>query len=238
MAKRAGGSRASRAKEDRAAHPVGATDREHVLAAEAADKIAAYALPGDAGAFAGVIEEHIEAPDREPGKAEQDQHPKDAAANASVALGGLRQLIVRHADFKQPPYMRVVGRVVYVLTVSRGWPACTGPEVFRVFLQEIPSHLSAGLRQTPRFDEEVDATKDTGLRTIYKRLWRLVDERYAQTTAVTQDDKAGQYVMTEIGRMIFCDWPSHVLLGEAPTTRERPRRPARHREGSRPIPGK
>lgn len=241
MAKRAGGSEAGRPRVSRAARPARArpaseVPRDEVLAAEAADVIAANATkagPGEADAVHDDIERHIETPDQESGQDERDRHAEDAVAIAEELLVALRVSIVRHGDFNDLPKMRVVGRVIHVLTVSRGWPSCTGGEVFRVFLQEIPDRLPEVYRQARQMAEEVDVTAGNGARAVYRRLERLVDDGYAGTTAVTVDAKNGQYVMTALGRMVFRDWPTDVHLSLETRPRPSTRRPPVNRVTTR-----
>ena len=243
MAKRARNSRASTSRPGDAARadrpeaaPPEADLREDTRAAEAADQVAESGQAGDEEEIAGAVQDHVGGPQTSPTRAERQAHGEDVAAIAGVLLEGLRQVIVRRGDFPAPPYMRVVGRVIHVLTLARGWPSCTGPEVFRVLLEEIPEQLPPDQRQTPRFGRQVDATKPTGLRTVYKRLERLVDDRYAATTAQMTNERDGQYVMTDIGRLVFDGWPTHVRLSLEPRPRERARARTTQRNTGGPRP--
>ncbi len=178
-----------------------------------------------------ATEENTGDPNGEPTGGERDPNAIGSEVFARLVLAGLRDAITRHVDLREPPLMRVAGRVVYVLTVSRGWPSCTGVEVFRVFLVEIPQHLPENQRQDAA---EVDPAgtsvrAQTGLRTIYKRLTRLVGEGFATTTATTRDAKEREYVMTQLGRLVFDGWPTYVQLSETPVTRTRSRRPSLNR---------
>lgn len=199
------------------------------VAARAASEVADSALLGDQPGITDLAEENTADPNGESTATARDQHARDAEAIARMLLEGLRAAITRSVDYSEPPLMRVAGRVVYVLTVSRGWPSCTGVEVFRVFLEEIPNQLPEDHRQHPREGEQVDAVEGIGLRTIYKRLARLTDHDYAATTTTTRDAKAGEFVMTDLGRLVFDGWPTYVRLSEAQAPRTRPRNPSRNR---------
>jgi hypothetical protein len=234
MAKQVGGSRSNSPRASRAARQAGdrrdsEIAREEVLAGEAADVLATNATLRDADAIADIVEDHVAAPDDEPSPDERARHAEDVQANAGGILEGLRRSITRHGDFRSLPKMRGVGRVVHVLTVSRQWPSCTGGEVFRVFLEEIPDRLPANHRQSRRTSEEIDVTESSGARAIYRRLERLVNDGYATTTATTVDDKYGQYVMNDLGRIVFWDWPSDVQLSLEVSPRRVTRRPSINR---------
>ena len=201
------------------------------VAASAASQVADSALLGDQPGITDLAEENTADPNGESTATARDQHARDAEAIARMLLAGLREVIASSVDFREPPLMRVAGRVVYVLTVSRGWPSCTGVEVFRVFLEEIPQQLPEYLRQDAGHVDPAGASVSarTGLRTIYKRLTRLVGEGFATTTATTSDAKDREYVTTDLGRLVFDGWPTYVHLSETPVTRTRSRRPSLNR---------
>lgn len=234
MAKRKTSSRKSGRNSPKAARSIGARPAnnpalEQVISAEAVYELAASNPAETAGDAAKSIEGHVAAPDQEPTRVQREGHAKDLLVCVEVLRGGFRNAIERHLDYPSQPFMRVVGRVVHVLTCARAWPSCTGVEVFRVFLDEVPGHLPKGFRQTPRAGEEPDATEPIGLRTVYKRLDRLVEQGFAKTTKTTKDQKHGQYVMTYIGELVFDEWPTDVLLDERPTPRDRPRKKSIYR---------
>jgi hypothetical protein len=234
MAKRAGGSRASRPKGDRAAHPAGATDREHVLAAEAADEIAAYALPGDAGAIAGVIEEHSEAPDDEPAKAERDQHTEDAVTNVAEAVRILRRFIEKH-DEDEKPFVRVVGRIIYMLTVEGGRGSCTVTPIAVALLLFLQEHLDPIHRQRGNTRQTINVTATNLQGLLYDRIGRLASEKWMM---LRKEATGRGYQLTTDGRFVFNGWPKGIAFDPHDKNLWTRKKPDTRGKPSVPLPAK
>ena len=138
-----------------------------------------------------------------------------------------RQLELR--DNGDLPRLRFVGRVLDVLLNHRRFTTCSGGDVFRVFLIEIPDQLEVNHRQNPPPGREVDITEPSGRKMFTNRMKSLRQMELIRPT-ITRDTGRGEgYVLTENGRNMFDGWPplSDIpgLELDGPVRPERPSRP-------------
>jgi hypothetical protein len=119
-------------------------------------------------------------------------------------------------DFDESPFLRVVGRVVEVLTVRRrarrGKDTCTTGEVFRVFLEEIPAHIPYDAadyrRPTPtKRGNPWYLDRDPGRAGIRERLKVLKQLRWLVPAKTARDGSDRGYRLTPQGREFFAGWP-------------------------------
>lgn len=225
MAKRAG-SRASRRRTGRAARPARARPasevaRDEALAGEAAAGIATNATPGDAGAIAEAIEGHVAAPDQEPGQDERDEHAEDVEVSRDVIVDILRRFII-NCDENERPFVRVVGRIVYILTVDGERESCTVTPIAVALLLFLREHLDPHHRQVGSNRQAINVTDPRLQGLLYDRLERLT----TQTWGMARKNSTGRgYLLTEDGRFVFDGWPEEIAFdpGNADLwTRKRP----------------
>lgn len=114
------------------------------------------------------------------------------------------------------PYLRVVGKVVEVLTVHRAQRRrkdhCSGGEVFLVFLAEIPQHSPYApadyrLSKPTRRGNVFDVTRDPGKNMIAGRLRELKDRGWLTPAGTTRSGGERGYRLSETGRTFFNGWP-------------------------------
>ena len=116
-----------------------------------------------------------------------------------------RQLELR--DNGDLPRLRFVGRVLDVLLNHRRFTTCSGGDVFRVFLIEIPDQLEEQHRQHPPPAKNVDITEPSGRKMFTNRMKSLRQMELIRPT-ITRDTGRGEgYVLTENGRNMFDGWP-------------------------------
>jgi len=120
-------------------------------------------------------------------------------------------------DSNEPPYHRVVGKVVEVLTVHRrhirNKDHCSVGDVFLVFLAEIPQHspyLPDDYRLvTPtKRGNTFAVTRDPGKTGIAGRLRDLKERGWLASATTTQSGSERGYRLTENGRVLFDGWPN------------------------------
>jgi hypothetical protein len=133
------------------------------------------------------------------------------AENEARALTWLREEIETN-DYDETPYLRVVGRVVHVLTVRRRKVTCSGGDVFRVFLGEIPQHSPYApaeyrLQRPTKRGNVFDITQEPGRTKIKDRLSDLKNKKYAQTAKATRVGDGRGYMLTQRGLVVFDGWP-------------------------------
>jgi hypothetical protein len=114
--------------------------------------------------------------------------------------------LLEAVDFADMPFIRVIGRVFDILLNHRGFSACTGGDVFRVFLTEIPDQLEENHRQRPHSGQDVDVTESSGRRHLNNRLQRLLRRELIEPTA-TRGGRNEDFILTEDGQNIFDGWP-------------------------------
>jgi hypothetical protein len=114
---------------------------------------------------------------------------------------------ITRGDFRDKPFLRVVGRVAEILLNHRRFQTISAGDVFRVFLVEISDQLQVRHRQTLLPGEEVDVSAGEGRKTFNNRMQRLRAEELIRATATTAGDKDKDYVLTEDGQSMFDGWP-------------------------------
>jgi hypothetical protein len=186
--------------------------------------------------IAAAVHAHVAGPEAELTRAEAKSRIELLEQQVARYKARLRAEI-EAADFADLPHFRVIGRVLRVLTHHRKYPSASGPDIFLVFLAEIPHELEVTHRQAPPGDSPFDPTLRPGLSNIYTRLRRLTGKRYAATTSTTAAGDEQGYVLTEDGVLAFDGWPDipGLTLLPPPTTRRLPPRTAtkRRRAASR-----
>lgn len=196
--------------------------RMDTAVAEAAFEISITEGTATAALIAAAVHDHVAAPEAELTPAEA----RERITALEERLGRYQSLCrgeIEAADFNDLPHIRVVGRVLYVLTVHRGLPSASGSDVFWLFLRELPEQLEFSHRQTLLGNTQPDVIRQPGLANIYKRLRRLVAKRYATTTSTNAAGSHQGYVLTDDGRLVFDDWPEVPGLrnqGDKPTRRQ------------------
>ena len=173
-----------------------------------------HALPGDAQAIADAIEGHVAAPDEEPGKSERDRHTKDAATNAEKAVAFLRRFIEQQ-DEDEKPFVRVVGRIVYILTGEGGRSTCTATPIFVALLLHLREHLDPVHRQSGTNRQAIDVTAPNLQRVVYRRLEKLASKKWLEMLQQGVDDR--DYWLTEDGRFVFNGWPEDIAFDPSNT---------------------
>ena len=144
--------------------------------------------------------------------------------NADRRLVRLREYFI-DSDYAEMPYLRVVGKVVEVLTVHRrqhrGKDSCSVGDVFRVFLTEIPEHSPYDpddykLARPTRRGNEYDLTLDPGKTMFSDRLKDLKDNGWLMPASTTRSGGERGYRLSEDGRWLFDRWPEVEGLQNAP----------------------
>jgi hypothetical protein len=144
--------------------------------------------------------------------------------NADRGLRRCRDLFM-DLDYDEMPYLRVVGKVVEVLTVHRrqshGKDSCSVGDVFRVFLTEIPQHSPylpeeyRLVRPTSR-GNQFDLTHDPGKTMFSDRLKDLKDDGWLTAASTTRSGGERGYRLSDDGRWLFDGWPSVEGLSNTP----------------------
>jgi len=240
MAKRAGGSRGRRTRAGRTARPAEARPanevaRDEVLAGEAANVIAANpvnAAPGDADAVHDDIERHIETPDQESGQDERNRHGEDVTANLATAVRLLRKFVQQYESVDRP-FVRVVGRILYRLTVEGERGACTLTPIAAALLLFLREHLDAEHRQAGTNRDAIDTTEPNLQALLYDRLGKLTGTGWEMAE---QGSTGRGYLLTEDGRFVFRDWPEGVDFDPRNEDLWRRRRPGVGGGGRAPAP--
>jgi hypothetical protein len=213
MAKRTGGSRAKRHRSGQVARPVrkrraSEPGRYEAIAGEAADSIAANSTKGRSRSVEDLVQEHIAAPNQEPGRAERDRHAEDVVVSAAFVIGMLRHFIV-NCDEDEKPFVRVIGRVVYMLTVDGKHKSCTATPIAVALLLFLPEHLDAEHRQDGTTRDAIDVTETRLQALIYDRLNKLT----GPTWSMAGKEPSGRgYRLTEAGCFVFNSWPEDVVF--------------------------
>jgi hypothetical protein len=210
MPKRASGSRANKRRAARAASPAKARPAhegtpEQVIAGEAANAIAKSAALGDANVVE-VIEGHVAAPNQEPGRQERDAHTESSKAGMLIAVALGRRLFIA-TDNVELPLVRVVGRIVYILTVVGGKEWCTVTPIAAALLLSLREHLQPIHRQSGTTRAAIDVTEPNLSRLLYKRLDRLVSRKFE---LARKGPTVRGYQLTDYGQFLFKEWPEGI----------------------------
>jgi hypothetical protein len=179
---------------------------EESIAREAADQIATNGLLKDKEAVAEVIEQHATVPDQEPGQAERDRHAEDVVEKLATAVRLLREACIQN-DVAEMPFIRVIGRILHILTVDGGKGSCAVGPIAVALLLFLEKHLDPEHRQPGTSRDTIDVTEMRLQRLLYNRLGRLIKRRYA-----LQLKSLGGYQLTEDGRFVFRDWPEDITF--------------------------
>ena len=208
--------------------------RMDIAVAEAVFEVSVAEGINASAAIAAAVQAHVANPDAEL----PPRQSRDLIEFLGRRLAHFQRLCraeIEAVDFADLPHCRVVGRVLHVLTHHRGYSSASGPDVFLVFLAEMPDRLEDSHRQNPPGDTPFDPTARPGLSNIYTRLKRLVKKHYAATTSTTLNGDKQGYVLNEDGILIFDGWPDVPGLTSLPprTTRNPPPRTvAKRRQAS------
>jgi hypothetical protein len=146
--------------------------------------------------------------------------------NADRILRRCRDQFVE-LDYTEMPYLRVVGKVVEVLTIHRrqshGKDSCSIGDVFRIFLTEIPQHSPYApeeyrlVRPTSR-GNEFDLTRNPGKTMFSDRLKDLKKHGWLTPAAATRSGGERGYRLSGDGRWLFDGWPDVDGLSNTPPT--------------------
>jgi hypothetical protein len=148
----------------------------------------------------------------------------DGDEKARILLLQWRQTFIE-ADYDEMPYLRVVGKVVEVLTVhrraSRKKDYCTSGDVFRVFLTEIPQHslydpADYRLARPTTRGNQFALARDPGKTMFSDRLKDLKKKRLLVPATATRGGGERGYRLSNVGRLIFDGWPEVDGLHNAP----------------------
>lgn len=240
MAKRAGGSRASRPRAGRAARtaraqPASEVAREEVLAAEAADEIAtntANVTPASVDAVQDEIEEHIENPDQDTGQPERNWHAEAVIANLASAVRLLQKFVQQYESVERP-FVRVVGRILYRLTVDGERESCTAKPIAVALLLFLREHLDPEHRQAGTNRDAIDVNEPNLQGLLYDRLDRLTAGEWEMAR---QSPGSHGYQLTEDGRFLFRDWPDGIDFNPRNEDLWRNKRPGVRGGGRPPTP--
>jgi len=203
-----------------------------VLAGEAADEIATNATPASVDAVQDEIEEHIEEPDKELGQPERDRHAGDVIANLASAVRLLQKFVQQYESVDRP-FVRVIGRILYRLTVEGGRESCTAKPIAAALLLFLRDHLDPEHRQagTNRDAIEVNEPNLQGL--LYDRLERLTAEEWEMAR---KSPGSRGYQLTEDGRFLFRAWPDGIDFNPRNEDLWRNKRPGVRGGGGLPTP--
>jgi hypothetical protein len=223
---------AGRAARSARARPASEVAREEVLAGEAADVIAANATPVDAGAIAEAIEGHVAAPDQEPGQPERDRHAEDVEVSRDFIVDILRRFII-NCDEDERPFVRVVGRIVHILTVGGDREWCTVTPIAVALLLLLQEHLDPEHRQVGANRQAISVTEQNLQGLLYDRLKKLT----SQSWDMARKKQTGRgYQLTEAGRFAFNGWPEEVAFDPRREDLWNRRRPGSRGGGRGPAP--
>jgi hypothetical protein len=115
------------------------------------------------------------------------------------------RLLLHNKDYGElrKPFLRFVGRVFEVLQRHRGKRTSSAGDVFRVFVNEIPQHLSEG---DSHVDGGSEGYSDGRRRTLNNRTRELCELTLLEPTRKVAD-RPENYRLTLLGEQIFEGWP-------------------------------
>ena len=153
---------------------------------------------------------------------EVSSRPSDPGENNDRALQLTREIFQQH-DYREQPYLRVIGRVLHELLNHRQKETCSGGDVFYVLLKELRDELPATYQQTPQAGRDFNRTLHPGRRSVDKRLTKLKGGAfpYVTTTSITKGRAAHKgYTLTKLGKWMFDGWPElpELVLGRSRVT--------------------
>jgi DNA-binding HxlR family transcriptional regulator len=97
--------------------------------------------------------------------------------------------------------------VLDVLINHRRFTACSGGDVFKVFLIEIPNQLEENHRQHPLQGQDVDITEPIGRKMFTNRMKSLRKLELIRATVTRESGRGEGYVLTDHGQNMFEGWP-------------------------------
>lgn len=208
MAKRAGNSRGKNTGKDQPERAAGALPpsegvRAETLAGEAANEIAAHT---PAGELEELFEEHIAAPAKESGNAERDEH----AGHLEHEVAQLTEIVRGLLDAIEPPekpYLRVVGRIMYILTMDGGRDSCSATPIAVALLLFLKHHLEKVHQQPGTTRDTIDVLEGNLAGIVYDRLEKL---RSTRTGMAQKTPGSSGFRLTEKGCLVFRDWPTDI----------------------------
>jgi len=206
-----------------------------MLAGEAAYEIATRALPGDENAIADVTEGHVASPDQEPRQAERDQHAEDAVTNLAKAAQRW-QHYMEQIDEAERPFVRVVGRIIYILTVDGGRDHCTVTPVAVALLLFLREHLDPEHRQLGNSRQTINVTEPNLQGLLYDRLGKLASQKWRCMLRKEATDRG--YHLNEEGRFVFKSWPEGITFDPRHADLWTRKRPSKGGRASLPTRGK
>lgn len=157
--------------------------------------------------MAEVVEGHVATPSQEPGQAERDQHADDAVALTEMLIPILRHFM-EQLDEDERPLIRVVGRIIHILTVAGGRKHCTVMPIAVALLLLLPDHLDPEHRQDGTNRQAIDVTEANLQGLLYDRLKKLTSEKWKKMLERLPTGKG--YQLTETGRFAFASWPEEI----------------------------
>ena len=235
MAKRADSSRASRPKGRKAPRQTAANVRDEILAGEAAYDIATHALSEDANANAEVFERHVASPDEEPGQAERDTHAEDTVTLVAMVIQ-MHQHAMEQLDEDEKPFVRVVGRIIYILTADGGRDHCTVTPIAVALLLFLREHLDPEHRQPGNSRQTINVTEPNLQGILYDRLGKLASKKWM--SMLRKGTTGRGYQLTENGRFVFKSWPEGIEFDPHNKDLWERRTPSRGGRASLPSRGK
>ena len=166
---------------------------------------------------------------------EVSARPSDPGTN-NIRAQDIARSFFQASDQREQPYLRVVGRVLDELLNHRRYTTCSGGDVYRVLLEEMPKQLPPAHRSVRRLpNRTLDVTGSTGRRVIDKRLTKLMGRTLQAgaepgvtlvvTTSTTRGGAKKGYRLTEDGQWLFDGWPAlpELVPGRVRATEGRPR---------------
>lgn len=142
--------------------------------------------------------------------------PSDPGENNDRALQLTREIFQQH-DYREQPYLRVIGRVLDELLNHRQKETCSGGDVFYVLLKELRDELPVEYQQTPQVGRDFNRTLHPGRRSVDNRLKNLKGKSredgkgsrpaWVMTTVTTKGGAEQGYRLTDDGKSLFDGWP-------------------------------
>jgi hypothetical protein len=106
------------------------------------------------------------------------------------------------------PFLRVVGRITFMLTVEGGHASCTVTPIAVALLLFLQDHLDPKHRQHGKTRDTIDVTEPNILGVLYDRLEKLCSEKWSH---MLEKVSAGRgFQVTDAGRFVFLNWPADI----------------------------
>jgi hypothetical protein len=114
---------------------------------------------------------------------------------------------VERLDTRQKPYVRIVGRVMHLLTTSPRKPSCTLKPIIAAFLLQLPDELELRHRQHGRDHNTIYVGEEVLYQVFITRLTKLRDE-----WKLVKKDSTKGFTLSSDGRLVFREWPAHIQV--------------------------